>query len=176
MTSTQAPKSLYSASPTTMFAPSTSSQRATPSTLARLPTPRVCLPQGDVVTRVYAVKLDDECVDRWGEILYDEVYPGKRERVSPEDFRDALDRMQTLTVNYMAHRIYCEFPNIPILRRASLFVPCPRRVSWLFVFKDNSSHEALHAPLDPADVIGVKSFIGVEKQSAKWYHVNHKDD
>ncbi|KAI0763001.1 FGGY family of carbohydrate kinase [Fomes fomentarius] len=131
--------------------------------------------KGRRVTRVYAVNLDDECVDRWGEILYDEVYPGKRERVSPEDFRDALDRMQTLTVNYIAHRIYCEFPNVPILRRASLFTRCPR-LSWLFVFKDNSSREALDALLNPEDVIGVKKFIGVEKQGAKWYHVDHEDD
>ncbi len=121
------------------------------------------------------MKLDDECVDRWGEILYDEVYPGKRERVSPEEFRDALDRMQTFTVNYIAHRIYCEFPNIPILRRASLYTRCPRW-SWLFVFKDNSSREAIDAFLNPEDVIGVKKFIGVEKQGAKWYHVDHEDD
>ncbi len=157
-----------------MSAPSTS-PRAIPPTLARLPTPRVCLPQGHRVTRVYAVKLDWECIYRWGEILYDEVYPGKREQMSPEDFRKALRRLQTLTVNYMIHRIYCEFPNIPILRRASLLVECPQ-LSWLFVFKDNSSNEALHAPLDPAEVVGVKKFIGVEKQGAKWYHVEHEDD
>ncbi|KAI0767746.1 hypothetical protein C8Q74DRAFT_1439743 [Fomes fomentarius] len=148
-------------------APATSSDSpvspgATTSTVARPPRP-VYLPQGPAVTRAYAVKLDQKCIYRWGESLYDELYPGKRERMSKEEFRANIDRLEGLAVDYLVGRARQEFPNLPSLRRASIYVRCPRW-AWLFVFKDNSSHEALRAPLDPADVIGVKEFIGVKKQ------------
>ncbi len=107
--------------------------------------------------------------------MYDELYPGEREQMSQEEFRADIDSIERLAVDYLVGRAHERFPNLPPLRRASINVRCPRW-SWLFVFKDNSSHEALHASLDPADVIGVKEFIGVKKQGAKWYDVKYEDE
>ncbi|KAI0767742.1 hypothetical protein C8Q74DRAFT_1439741 [Fomes fomentarius] len=154
--------------------PSTSSPAATPSTIPRR-SGRVYLPQGRAVTRAYAVKLDKKCIYRWAEMLYDEFDPGEREQMTPEEFRHELEGMEDFAVDYMISKVYRQFPNLPSLRRASLYVRCPRK-SWLFVFKDNSSHEALHAHLDLADVKGVKEFIGVKKQGAKWYHMKYEDE
>ncbi|KAI0706240.1 hypothetical protein C8T65DRAFT_830386 [Cerioporus squamosus] len=141
---------------------------------ARAPEFAARLHQGRSPSRALAVKLDaEDCIMRWAEILYEEVYPGQRSQMSPEEFREDIKDMRTLTVNYMAYRVYCEFPNVPRLGRAGLLVPCPK-LTWLFVFKDNSSHEVRHAPLDPVDVQGVKAFLGVKKQGAKWYDVTRR--
>ena len=43
--------------------------------------------------------------------------------------------------------------------------------TWLLVFKDNSSHACLHAPVDPEDVKGAKTLFDLQRQSAQWYHV-----
>ena len=153
--------------------PNASSSTAVPNSPTRLSRDR--LRQGDIVTRAFAVKVDRECIRRWAEIVYDEYYPGKREQMTPEEYRkDVQDSMEFVTVNYMGYRAYCEFPNLPRLSRCALLVLCPE-LTWLFVFKDNSSHEVLHAPLDPADVKGVKEFLGVKKQRAQWYDVTRRE-
>ena len=128
------------------------------------------LPQGPVVTRALAIKLDDDCILRWAEVLHEEVYPGKRSQLSPERYRERLVTMKYITVNYLAHRVYCEFPNLPRLSRAGMLVPS-REVGWLFVFKDNSSREVLDAPIDMEDIRGVKEYLGVKPQRTKWYDV-----
>ncbi|TFK89493.1 hypothetical protein K466DRAFT_584548 [Polyporus arcularius HHB13444] len=146
------------------------SQLATASstpTPPRAPEPKP-LPQGESVTRALAVKVDDECIDRWREILYDDFFPGKRSEMTPEQLRRAVSTPST--VDYMASQVYARFPNIPRLERACLLAACPKW-RWLYVFKDNSSPEAYHAPIDPEDIRAVKEFLGVKKQGAKWYQV-----
>ena len=139
---------------------------------ARAPEISSRLPQGRAVTRALAIKLDNECILRWAELLHEEVYPGKRSQLSPERYRERLVTMKYITVNYLAHRVYCEFPNLPRLGRAGMLVPSAE-VGWLFVFKDNSSREVLDAPIDMDDVHGVQEYLGVTPQRAKWYDVTH---
>ena len=122
-------------------------------------------------TRAVAIKLDDDCIMRWGDVFHEEMFPGKRSQISPERYRERLTEMQSIIVNYLAHRVYCEFPNLPRLRRARLLVTRRGALMWLFVFKDNSSHEVLHATLKQEYMIGAKKFLGVKKQGAKWYDV-----
>ncbi|KAI0701115.1 hypothetical protein C8T65DRAFT_656733 [Cerioporus squamosus] len=129
-------------------------------------------PQGEAVTRALAIKVDEECLDRWGEALYDNLSPGRRANKSPEEFREALSRSRLTTIRFMTYEVYCNFPNVPRLERSALLVRCPR-LSWLFVFKDNSSQECLHAQVDPADIEAVQEYLGVKKESAKWYKVAH---
>ena len=131
------------------------------------------LPQGRVVTRALAIKLDDDCIMRWGDVFHEEMFPGKRSQISPERYRERLTEMQSIIVNYLAHRVYCEFPNLPRLGRAGLLVPRRGDLMWLFVFKDNSSREVLDAPIDMDDVHGVQEYLGVTPQRAKWYDVTH---
>lgn len=72
----------------------------------------------------------------------------------------------------MAYEAYCNFPDIPRLDRSALLVPSRgNRLTWLLVFNDNSTHECLHARVDPADVEAVQEFWGVQKQAAAWYKV-----
>ena len=139
---------------------------------ARAPEISGRLPQGRAVTRALAIKLDNKCLMRWAEVLNEEVCPGELSQLTPEELQQRLMRMQTLTVNYMAHRVYCEFPNLPRLGRVGLLVTS-RGVGWLFVFKDNSSREVLDAPIDMDDVHGVQEYLGVTPQRAKWYDVTH---
>ena len=60
-------------------------RRATESDLGPL------TPQRETVTLVYAIKVDDECINRWGEALYDTLYPGSRDELSPDELRKKLD-------------------------------------------------------------------------------------
>ena len=140
---------------------------------ARAPEISGRLPQGRAVTRALAIKLDNECLMRWAELLNEEVCPGELSQLTPEELQQRLMQMQTLTVKYMAHRVYCEFPNLPRLGRAGLLVPRRGDLMWLFVFKDNSSREVLDAPIDMDDVHGVQEYLGVTPQRAKWYDVTH---
>ena len=112
-------------------------------------------------------------MNRWGEALFDESYPGARAQQSPEEVLDMIKHLRLITAQYMAYEVYCGFPNIPRLERNVLLVPCPR-LTWLFIFKDNSSREAILAPLELEDVRGVKEFLGVKKQNAKWYDVSRR--
>ena len=107
---------------------------------------------------------------RWGDVFHEEMFPGKRSQISPERYRERLTEMQSIIVNYLAHRVYCEFPNLPRLGRAGMLVPSAE-VGWLFVFKDNSSREVLDAPIDMEDIRGVKEYLGVKPQRTKWYDV-----
>ncbi|TFK89494.1 hypothetical protein K466DRAFT_584549 [Polyporus arcularius HHB13444] len=93
--------------------------------------------------------------------------------MSAEESREALFQLRSTTMGFMSYEVYCNFPNVLRLDRSALLVPCPR-LTWLFVFKDNSSHECLHAQVDPADIEAVQEYLGVQKQSACWYKVaNH---
>ncbi len=131
------------------------------------------IPQGKAVDRALAIQLDEECMNRWGQALFDECYPGDRVQQTPEEVMDAIKHLRLLTTQYMSYEVYCKFPNIPHLERNVLFVPCPK-LTWMFVFKDNSSYEAIRAPLAIEDVRAVKEFLGVKKQNAKWYDVSHR--
>ena len=43
------------------------------------------IPQGKAVDRALAIQLDEACMNRWGETLYDEFYPGVRAQKSAEE-------------------------------------------------------------------------------------------
>ena len=44
--------------------------------------------------------------------------------------------------------------------------------TWLLVFKDNSSHAALHAPVSLEDIERAKEMLGVdESEPVRWYRV-----
>ncbi|KAI0737347.1 hypothetical protein C8Q80DRAFT_330226 [Daedaleopsis nitida] len=131
------------------------------------------IPQGKKVSRALAVKINDECLYRWGERCYDEFLPGEREKSSPEEFRDYLQDHHLHTMHYMAWKLYCEFPNLPRLDRSAILIMCPKS-TWLYVFKDNSSPEAFHAPLSQEDVTAAKEFLGVKEQGAMWYDVTRR--
>ncbi|KAI0737348.1 hypothetical protein C8Q80DRAFT_1276533 [Daedaleopsis nitida] len=148
---------------------------ANSSTIARDPRPPLLgwIPQGRTVSRALAVKVDDECLYRWGERYYDEFFPGDREKSSPEEFRQDLQDNELFTMQYMAAKLYCEFPNLPRLDRTAMLIMCPKS-TWLYVFKDNSSREACHAPLSQEDVTAAKAFLGVKEQGAKWYNVTRR--
>ena len=89
-------------------------RRATESDLGPL------TPQSETVTLAYAIKVDDECINRWGEALYDTLYPGSRDEMSPDELRKKLDcwlvQWRIVIVEHMAYEAYetyCNFPDIP---------------------------------------------------------------
>ena len=136
------------------------------------------IPQGKWVDRALAFILDQECMNRWGEKIYDMFYPGSRERETPEDHRKNLCSIELCTAEYLAYETYCKFPSIPRFERNVLLIICGRkpelRLVWLFVLKDNSSEEALHAPLVTEDVEAAMDWIGVERKSVKWFDVRSR--
>ncbi|KAI0071205.1 hypothetical protein K474DRAFT_659976 [Panus rudis PR-1116 ss-1] len=133
-----------------------------------------CVPQGSRVTRAYGLHLDDDCVFRWGKDYYERHYPGKLDKLTPEEVREKVDSIMSVTTAYIPHELYKAFPHLPRLRRNVLLIRFPRSLEWLLVLKDNSSKEALHAPLSMEDVMRVKEFLGVRKQGAKWYNVSNR--
>ena len=130
--------------------------------------------QGKRVDRALAFMLDEECMNRWGEQLYDLFYPGSRDRESPETHLKNLTKIDVYTAHHLAHETYCKFPSLPRFERSVLLVPIRRReleCTWLFVLRDNSTEEALHAPLVPEDVEAAMDFIGVKQKGVKWFDV-----
>ena len=138
------------------------------------------IPQGKSMDRALAFILDQECMNRWGEKIYDMFYPGSRESESPEDHRKNLGGIELCTAEYLAYETYCRFSGIPRFRRNVLLVPRRRgrsrefEMMWLFVLRDNSSQEALQAPLVLEEVEAAMEFLGVEKQDVKWYDVTSR--
>ena len=134
--------------------------------------------QGKRVDRALAFVLDQECMDRWGEQIYDIFYPGSREQESPETHSGNLSDIEVYTAEYLAYETYCRFPSIPRFERNVLLIICGRkpelRLVWLFVLKDNSSEEALHAPLVTEDVEAAMYWIGVERKGVKWFDVRSR--
>ena len=125
---------------------------ARPPSARRAPDPEFqFISQGKTVDRALAIKLDRECMRRWGEVIYDQIYPGTRTTDSPEVSCEKWARLALSIAEYMAYETYCKFPSIPVFRRGVLLITYPR-LTWLLVLRDNSSHEALHAPLVPEDV------------------------
>ena len=131
------------------------------------------IPQGKSMDRALAFILDQECMNRWGEKIYDMFYPGSRERETPEDHRKNLCSIELCTAEYLAYETYCKFPSIPRFERNVLLIARRRGLEmlWLFILKDNSSEEALHAPLVPEDVEAAMDFIGVKQKGVKWFDV-----
>ena len=129
--------------------------------------------QGRRVDRALAFMLDNECMNRWGEQLYDMFYPGSREQESPETHSGNLSDIELYTAEYLAYETYCKFPSIPRFERSVLLIARRRGLEmlWLFILKDNSTEEALHAPLVPEDVEAAMDFLGVEKKGVKWFDV-----
>ena len=126
--------------------------------------------QGSSPTRAYGVLLDEECLLRWGKVIHEQMYGTPLSNLSPEEERRTLLCARIATLSEIAYMVYEAFPNIPPLRRNTILMN-DAAGTWLLVFKDNSSHACLHAPLDPEDVKGAKKLLGLQRQAAKWYHV-----
>ncbi|KAI9064484.1 hypothetical protein FKP32DRAFT_1591905 [Trametes sanguinea] len=131
------------------------------------------IPQGKAVGRALAIELDEACLTRWGTAICDKLFPGERAEMTPEQFRSRLWRMSFTTAQHMAYEAYCKIPGLPRFKRSVLAVErSDSGTTWLLVLKDNSSYEALHAPLKMEDVRALKEFLGVRPQRAKWYDVS----
>ncbi|KAI0715751.1 hypothetical protein C8T65DRAFT_828529 [Cerioporus squamosus] len=130
-----------------------------------------CVPQGPSPTRAYGVLIDWQCVCRWSAPRYQRVYGQDTSQMSPRDRDMAILKVHASTIRMLPHQVYLEFPNLPRLMRSVILMDEVKR-TWLFVFKDDSSHEALHTHIDPEDVKAVKKFLGLEHQRAKWHRVS----
>ena len=101
--------------------------------------------------------------------------PGKRDSGGPS--QEPLQH-RTVHSRVPGYETYCKFPSIPRFERNVLLIICGRkpelRLVWLFVLKDNSSEEALHAPLVTEDVEAAMDLIGVERKSVKWFDVRSR--
>ncbi|KAI0738765.1 hypothetical protein C8Q80DRAFT_1124259 [Daedaleopsis nitida] len=131
------------------------------------------VPQGSSVGYAWALELDEDCLDRWGNTLYDRLRPGTRATMSPDEVHDVIHQAdwKLLTAEHIVYQSYCKFPNLPRLEHSVLVIRRSTGWKWLFVLKDNSSREALNAPVTPEDVEGLKVFLGIKHQEAKWFNV-----
>ncbi len=149
-------------------APSTSS-----APLPHVPPKRVqeYIPQGPSPTLAYGIVIDEDCIYRRSMVVYKQRKGVDPSEMSPEDARKALRSIRGLTIVTIPDDIYFEFPNLPRLKR-NLLIRSDLDGTWLFVFKDNSTHAASHVFLDPEDVKGVKKMLGLQRQVAKWHRVS----
>ncbi|RDX43510.1 hypothetical protein OH76DRAFT_1410031 [Lentinus brumalis] len=132
---------------------------------------REYIPQGPSPTLAYGIVIDEDCIYRRSKVVYKERKREDLSQMSPEDARKALRSIRGLTIVTMPDDIYFAFPNLPRLKR-NLLIRSDADGTWLFVFKDNSTHAASHVPLDPEDVRGVKRMLGLQWQVAKWHRVS----
>ncbi|KAI9064483.1 hypothetical protein FKP32DRAFT_1685752 [Trametes sanguinea] len=132
------------------------------------------IPQGKAVTRALAIVLDEACLTRWGTAICDELRLVEPGEMTPEQLRSFLVSMRVGITRRMAYEAYCKIPGLPRFERNVLAMDYPDSVTttWLLILKDNSSYEALHAPLEKEDVRALKEFLGVRPQRAKWYDVS----
>ena len=132
---------------------------------------RMNVAQGSRVTRAYGFKLDRECLNRWTRTYYEEVWPGKLDKMSAKQVREALRDLRPATIVALPRDVYRVIPTIPRFERSIVSLD-PVAGSFVFVFKDNSSHAALHAPVSLEDIERAKEMLGVdESEPVRWYRV-----
>ncbi|KAI0715757.1 hypothetical protein C8T65DRAFT_726474 [Cerioporus squamosus] len=151
-----------------------SSSAATSSSapLSDVPKPvKEYIPQGPSPTLAYGIIIDEDCIYRRSMVLYKELRGEDPSQMSPEAARKAVSSIRGLAIMTISDDIYFAFPNLPRLKR-NLLIKSDIDGTWLFIFKDNSSHAALHVPLDPEDVRGAKKMLGLHRQVAKWHRVS----
>ena len=90
--------------------------------------------------------------------------------LSPEEEREIIRSSFATTVRTMPDMVYCKLPNIPRLRRRLILMSGAAR-RYLFVLRDNSTHEAKTAPVHPEDIKAVKELLGIDQEPA-WYDVS----
>ena len=127
--------------------------------------------QGPAVTRAYGFKVHTECLNRWSWQFHDEIWPGKLDRMSKKRVRETLRDVRPATVSSLPREVYAAIPTIPPLRRNMILMDLMAG-TFLFVFKDNSSHAALHAPVRLEDIERAKEMLGVDpNEPVRWYRV-----
>ncbi|KAI0715754.1 hypothetical protein C8T65DRAFT_738389 [Cerioporus squamosus] len=129
------------------------------------------IPQEPSPTLAYGIIIDEDCIYRRSMVLYKELRGEDPSQMSPDAARNAVSSIRGLAIMTIPDDIYFAFPNLPRLKR-NLLIKSDIDGTWLFIFKDNSSHVALHVPLDPEDVRGAKKMLGLHRQVAKWHRVS----
>ena len=130
-----------------------------------------CVRQGRYPTRAYGILMDWECICRWGAMTYQRVYGEDTTKMTRRDRDKAILRVHGSTIHMLPLRVYLAIPTLPRLWRSTILMDEVKR-TWLFVLKDNSSHEAMNIQLDKEDVKAVKAFLGLEHERAQWHHVS----
>ena len=156
----------------TMLVDATTQTESVPSTSSACPRPlRKHVAQGRAFTRAYGFKLHSECINRWSRKQHDKIWPGQLDKMSAKKVRETLRDIRPATLSSIPRRVYAAIPTIPRLQRNIALVNLMAG-TFLFVFKDNSSHAALHAPVDLADIERAKEMLVVDpNEPVRWYQV-----
>ena len=155
-----------------MLVDATTQTESIPTTSSACPRPlRKHVAQGRAFTRAYGFKLHSECINRWSRKQHDKIWPGQLDKMSAKKVRETLRDIRPATLSSIPRRVYAAIPTIPRLQRNIALVDLMAG-TFLFVFKDNSSHAALHAPVDLADIERAKEMLGVDpNEPVRWYKV-----
>lgn len=62
--------------------------------------------------KALCIQLDRDCMRRWGEVIYDQFYPGIRTTDSPEVALKKYFRLASFIARNMVYDTYCRFPSI----------------------------------------------------------------
>ncbi|KAL7285996.1 hypothetical protein ACG7TL_001111 [Trametes sanguinea] len=142
-------------------------------TQASPPARRRYIPQRRSFTRVFAVKIPNECIRQWLRCYWDKTWPGAREQYpSDEAFYQFACRVEHLVIDSMVRPIYHHVRNLPPLKRNLITISDPaetKRDEYLFVFTDNSSPEACSLKLRKGDVRAAMRYLGVQDQEPQVY-------
>ncbi|OSD05572.1 hypothetical protein PYCCODRAFT_1475105 [Trametes coccinea BRFM310] len=142
-------------------------------TQASPPARRRYIPQRRSFTRVFAVKISNECIRQWLRCYWDKTWPGAREQYpSDEAFYQFACRVEHLVIDSMVRPIYHHVRNLPPLKRNLITISDPaetKRDEYLFVFTDNSSPEACSLKLRKGDVRAAMRYLGVQDQEPQVY-------
>ena len=108
-------------------------------------------------THAYGILIDDDRLRRRAAVLHKTLRGKSPATTLPEAAREAIDAIHPTALFLIPLDVYPEVPGLPRYRRNILFLN-DSRGPRLPVFKDNSSHAALHAPLDLEDVKKAKRY------------------
>lgn len=131
---------------------------------------RVTIPQGPYPTRAFGYLLHHDCLVSWAERYYKKTNKTSISSLPEKDQKKAIDAILPATIFSIPIAIYHKLPNLPRFRRRMMLVDAYRE-TYLFVLKDDSSMEALSAPVSQEDLEQARKLLGVPEQQPDWYWV-----
>ena len=151
--------------------PTTSQPRS--STSRRPRTRRVVdpCPNPGEPTLAFGFVLNHECRQRWGNKFMQEYEDSGDDTFTPEQLEAIKEGLLFAVIFGVPERIYHVLPDIPRVRKKLLPVVHPEIGfdDFVFVLRDNSTIQRLHAPLTQEDIEAIRKVLELpDDQEPKW--------
>ena len=122
-------------------------------------------------TLAFGFVLDHECRQRWANKFMQEYEDSGQDIFTPEQLEAIKEGLLFAVIAGVPERIYHVLPDIPRVRKKLLPVVHPELGfdDFVFVLRDNSTIQRLHAPLTQEDIEAIRKVLELpDDQEPKW--------